>query len=148
MRSSYLKEIIGREGAGWEILAVMRIQGHFCCMRSKHGYRGSHNDFLGGLNDSKVSSYNGFKVSVFLGHRSSCCPQYTMGQWFALFFYPLPFHIKKRIWSLGWPRSAGFIKISFMRASLVAQWIRMHLPMQETQVPSLVWEDSTRATKP
>ena len=28
-------------------------------------------------------------------------------------------------------------------ASLVAQWWRIHLPMQETQVRSLVWEDPT-----
>ena len=35
------------------------------------------------------------------------------------------------------------------RTFLVVQWIRIHLPMQETQVQSLVWEDSTchRATK-
>ena len=35
-------------------------------------------------------------------------------------------------------------------ASLVAQWLRIHLPMQGTQVPALVWEDPTRrgATKP
>ena len=34
--------------------------------------------------------------------------------------------------------------------SLVAQWIRIHLPKQETQVQSLVQEDSTYrgATKP
>ena len=34
--------------------------------------------------------------------------------------------------------------------SLAAQWLRIHLPMQETQVPALVREDSTfcRATKP
>ena len=34
------------------------------------------------------------------------------------------------------------------RTSLVVQWIRIHLPMQETQVQSLVQEDSTcrRAT--
>ena len=34
--------------------------------------------------------------------------------------------------------------------SLVAQWIRIRLPMQGTQVPSLVWEDPTchGATKP
>ena len=32
----------------------------------------------------------------------------------------------------------------------MVQWIRIHLPMQETWVGSLVWEDSTcyRATKP
>ena len=35
-------------------------------------------------------------------------------------------------------------------ASLVAQWERIHLPRQETQVQSLVWEDPTYrgATKP
>ena len=27
-------------------------------------------------------------------------------------------------------------------ASLVVQWLRIHLPMQETQVRALVWEDS------
>ena len=34
--------------------------------------------------------------------------------------------------------------------SLVVQWIRIHLPMQEPQVLSLVLEDPTRhgATKP
>ena len=36
------------------------------------------------------------------------------------------------------------------RTSLVAQWLRIHLPMQGTQVQSLVWEDPTccGATKP
>ena len=36
------------------------------------------------------------------------------------------------------------------RASLVAQWLRIHLPMQGTWVRALVWEDPTchRATKP
>ena len=35
-------------------------------------------------------------------------------------------------------------------ASLVAQWLRIHLPMQETRVQALVREDPTcrRATKP
>ena len=35
-------------------------------------------------------------------------------------------------------------------ASLVAQWLRIHLPMQGTQVRALVWEDPTccGATKP
>ena len=28
--------------------------------------------------------------------------------------------------------------------ALVAQWLRIHLPMQETQVQSLVWVDPTR----
>ena len=36
------------------------------------------------------------------------------------------------------------------RASLVAQWIRICLPMQETWFPSLIWENPTccRAPKP
>ena len=36
------------------------------------------------------------------------------------------------------------------RASLVVQGLRIHLPMQRTWVPSLVWEDPTSlgATKP
>ena len=29
------------------------------------------------------------------------------------------------------------------RASLVVQWLRVHLPMQGTQVRALVWEDPT-----
>ena len=34
--------------------------------------------------------------------------------------------------------------------SLVAKWLRIHLPMQGTRVRALVWEDPTyrRATKP
>ena len=37
-----------------------------------------------------------------------------------------------------------------MVTSLVAQWLRVHLPMQGTRVQALVWEDPTccRATKP
>ena len=36
------------------------------------------------------------------------------------------------------------------RASLVAQWLRIHLPMQGTRVRALAWEDPTchGATKP
>ena len=36
------------------------------------------------------------------------------------------------------------------RASLVAQWLRIHPPVQETRVQSLVWEDPTwhGATRP
>ena len=36
------------------------------------------------------------------------------------------------------------------QTSLVVQWLRIHPPMQGTQVRILVWEDSTsrRATKP
>ena len=42
------------------------------------------------------------------------------------------------------------IKISGVRTSLVAQWLRICLPMQGTWVRALVWEDPTfrGATKP
>ena len=42
------------------------------------------------------------------------------------------------------------IKKEQKRASLVGPWLRIHLPMQGTQVPSLVWEDPAccGATKP
>ena len=42
------------------------------------------------------------------------------------------------------------IKKSYSRASLVAQWLRICLPMQGTRVRALVWEDPTcrRATRP
>ena len=38
----------------------------------------------------------------------------------------------------------------YSRASLVAPWLRIRLPRQETQVQSLIWEDPTccEATKP
>ena len=41
-------------------------------------------------------------------------------------------------------------KIQQYRTSLVAQWLRIHLPMQGTQFRALVWEDPTchGATKP
>ena len=34
-------------------------------------------------------------------------------------------------------------KIETKRASLVAQWLRVHLPMRGTQIRALVWEDPT-----
>ena len=39
---------------------------------------------------------------------------------------------------------------NYLGTFLVAQWIRIHLPMQGTQVQSLIQENSTchRATKP
>ena len=43
-----------------------------------------------------------------------------------------------------------FLIKRYWRTSLVVQWLRIRLPMQETQVQSLVWEDHTchGATKP
>ena len=37
----------------------------------------------------------------------------------------------------------NFFKNKIVRASLVAQWLRICLPMQGTQVRALVWEDPT-----
>ena len=47
------------------------------------------------------------------------------------------------------PKISGDLKIQ-NRTSLVAQWVRILLPMQGTRVRALVWEDPTcrRATKP
>ena len=47
------------------------------------------------------------------------------------------------------PSNFGF-KIYQPRASLVAQWLRICLPMQGTRVRALVWEDPTcrGATRP
>ena len=50
---------------------------------------------------------------------------------------------------LSMSRDLGCIKTGH-RASLVAQWLRIRLPTQGTQIRSLVWEDPTcrGATKP
>ena len=44
----------------------------------------------------------------------------------------------------------SWVKNCAKGTSLVVQWLRICLPMQETRVRSLVWEDPTchRATKP
>ena len=44
----------------------------------------------------------------------------------------------------------NFLKVYDSRASLVAQWLRICLPMQGTRVRALVWEDPTcrGATRP
>ena len=43
-----------------------------------------------------------------------------------------------------------FVKKTSFQASLVAQWLRICLPMQGTRVRALVWEDPTccGATRP
>ena len=48
------------------------------------------------------------------------------------------------------PVRMAIIKKSTNRVSLVAQGLRIHLPMQGTQIRTLVWEDTTcrGATKP
>ena len=38
---------------------------------------------------------------------------------------------------------AKAVKRDLIRASLVAQWLRIRLPMQGTRVRALVWEDPT-----
>ena len=41
------------------------------------------------------------------------------------------------------PVSSAFLHVKTFRASLVAQWLRICLPMQGTRVRALVWEDPT-----
>ena len=50
----------------------------------------------------------------------------------------------------GWRQGRKFRSGGCMEPSLVAQWLRIHLPMQGTWVQSLIWEDPTchRAPKP
>ena len=43
-----------------------------------------------------------------------------------------------------WIAKLQLLKSSFMRASLVVQWLRVRLSVQGTWVQSLVWEDPTR----
>ena len=52
--------------------------------------------------------------------------------------------------SLGLGKVSCRIKMSHPGASLVAQWLRVCLPMQGTRVRALVWEDPTcrGATRP
>ena len=64
-----------------------------------------------------------------------------------------PLHWERRVLTTGRPGISPrllFFKNIFWGASLVAQWLRIHLPMQGTQVRALVREDPTcrGATKP
>ena len=53
-----------------------------------------------------------------------------------------------RVYGYMEPRACSFRTVPW--DFLVVHWIRIHLPMQGTRAPSLVWEDSTlrRASKP
>ena len=62
--------------------------------------------------------------------------------------FPLIIRIAIGFWQMLFNRLRKFLFISslllnFMRASLVAQWLRIHLPMQGTWVRALVQEDPT-----
>ena len=68
-------------------------------------------------------------------------------------FWEASWETQQRIWfSLDFERflSVRELKNYRMRASLVAQWLRVRLPMQGTRVRVLGWEDPTcrRATRP
>ena len=55
----------------------------------------------------------------------------------------------ERAWQGGGGNNGTHKKVTY-RTSLVAQWLRIRLPMQGTQIQLLVWEDPTcrGATKP
>ena len=57
--------------------------------------------------------------------------------------------LRELLWSPAGERDV-FLKNALEGASLVAQWLRICLPMQGTRVRALVWEDPTcrGATKP
>ena len=58
------------------------------------------------------------------------------------------------VWSPNHWTTREFLTLHFLKlkvgTSLMAQWLRIHLPMQGTRIRALVWEDPTysRATKP
>ena len=57
---------------------------------------------------------------------------------------------KKNLYTHCKKNGRNYIKIRIIGASLVAQWLRICLPMQGTRVRALVWEDPTcrGATRP
>ena len=64
----------------------------------------------------------------------------------ALVHYKWEYKMVQSLWKMLWQ----FLKKLSIGASLVAQWLRICLPMQGTQVRALVWEDPTcrGATRP
>ena len=92
-----------------------------------------------------VSFWDDENVLDSVIHAQLC--EYTKNHWIVHFkrvsFVVCELYLNKAEKSL--------IKIlSSIRTSLVTQWLRIRLPMQETRVRSLVWEDPTwcGATKP
>ena len=71
-------------------------------------------------------------------------PWYRSWKWFVCIWYQK--HKQQKQKSTNWE----YIKRKSFWASLVAQWLRICLPRQGTQVRALVWEDPTcrGATKP
>ena len=68
--------------------------------------------------------------------------------WGTTCLYTLTLHLLSRV--IINSNAFYFQKCTVYRTSLVAQWLRIHLPMQGTQVRALVREDPTcrRAAKP
>ena len=99
-------------------------------------------DLSGGRNCSKHvwSAQNG---STVLGLQRDKTPAETVEEVWplpcALYTSRLPSLNKPVMWI--WAELKGFQE--FLWGFLVAQWWRIHLPMKETQIWSLVWEDPT-----
>ena len=77
-------------------------------------------------------------VLWLLPHHSNLCLCLCASLCFLPFLQGYPLLDLGPTWNPGW----FHLKI-LNWASLVAQWSRIHLPMQQTQVPFLVWEDPT-----
>ena len=62
--------------------------------------------------------------------------------------HPVNICVRNKEWIYKW--TSEWIRRTGLRTSLVAQWLRIHLPMQGTRVRALVQEDLTcrRATRP
>ena len=77
----------------------------------------------------------------------------TLSLYREVIFEPLLSHTPRPSWQGEGGRERDLrssIKRDQVRASLVAQWLRICLPMQGTRVRALVWEDPTcrGATRP
>ena len=104
----------------------------------------AHRKLKGGAQEGTetlANSKKGWRIQR--GARSGALWRWTEGRWGGC--YKL---WNRRWWGLSWGLSDKMK--SSQGTSLVAQWIRISLPTQRTQVRSLVQEDSTGygATKP
>ena len=91
-------------------------------------------------------SHPGFNQPWILWHCSTYHWKTSMYMW----IHAVQTRVVSMInYTVGQYSQLGFVK-SLLRTSVVAQWLRIHLPMQGTRIRALLWEDPTccGATKP